>query len=72
VGFAATDSWGRDVKKTVDVFVQDRLIASYPMVLEEIDPTDEDFVDRIKRYMRRHYSKEDIAAAKFIVRNVPD
>jgi hypothetical protein len=72
VGFAATDSWGRDVKKTVDVFVQDRLIASYPMVLEEINPTDEDFIDRIKRYMRRHYSKEDVAAAKFIVRNVPD
>jgi hypothetical protein len=54
VGFAATDSWGRDVKKTVDVFVQDRLIASYPMVLEEIDPTDEDFIEPPLLQQRGH------------------
>src|SRR5882757_10006862 len=49
------------MKKTVDVFVQDRLVASYPVVLEASDPREEEFIDRIRRYMRRHYSKEDIA-----------
>jgi hypothetical protein len=47
------------MKKTVDVFVQDHLVASYPVILEASDPTEEDFIDRIRRYMRRHYSKED-------------
>jgi hypothetical protein len=60
------------MKKTVDVFVQDRLVASYPVVLEAIDPTEEDFIDSVRRHMRRHYSQEDIAAAKFIVRAVLD
>jgi hypothetical protein len=60
------------VRKTVDVFLEDCLVASYPVVLKVINPTDEDFIARIRRYMRRHYSKEDIATAKFIVRNVLD
>jgi hypothetical protein len=58
------------MKKTVDVFVQDRLVASYPVVLEASDPREEEFIDRIRRYMRRHYSKEDIATAKFFVRDL--
>jgi hypothetical protein len=60
------------MKKTVDVFVQDRLVAPYPVVLEASDPMEEEFIDRIRRYMRRHYSKEDIATAKFIVRDLLD
>ena len=44
------------MKKTVDVFIRDSLIASYPVVLTEIDqPTDEDYVDQVKRHMRRHH-----------------
>jgi hypothetical protein len=51
------------VRKTVDVFLEDRLVAAYPVVLEVLNPTDKDFIDHIRRRMRRHYSKEDIAAA---------
>jgi hypothetical protein len=56
------------MRKTVDVFLGDRLVASYPVVLETDNPTDQDFVDHIRRYMRHHYSKEDIATARFAVR----
>ena len=50
------------MKKTVDVFIRDRLITSYPVVVTEIDqPTDEDYVDQVKRHMRRHHSRSDIA-----------
>jgi hypothetical protein len=60
------------VRKTVDVFLEDRLVAAYPVVLEVLNPTAKDFIDHIRRRMRRHYSKEDIAAAKFIVRGLLD
>ena len=61
------------MKKTVDVFIRDSLIASYPVAVTEIDrPTDEDYVDQVKRYMRRHHSRSDIAAAKFVVRGIPE
>ena len=50
-----------------------------PRVIEPINSynlraafIDGDFIDRIKRHMRRHYSRGDIAAAKFIVRSVAD
>ena len=56
------------MRKTVDVFLGDRLVASYPVVLETNNPTDQDFIEHIRRYMRRHYSKEDIAAARIAVR----
>jgi hypothetical protein len=56
------------VRKTVDVFLGDRLVASYRVVLEANNPTDQDFIEHIRRYMRRHYSKEDLAAARFAVR----
>jgi hypothetical protein len=48
------------------VFLEDRLVASYPVVLEANNPTDQDFVDHIRRYMRHYYSKEDIAAARLL------
>jgi hypothetical protein len=59
-----------DVKKIVDVFLQDRLVASYPVVVEVLDPTDDDFIEIIKRHMRRQYSEEDTAVARFIVRGL--
>jgi hypothetical protein len=46
---------GLDVKKTVDVSVQDLLVASYPVVAKAVDrPTDDDFVERIKQQMRSY------------------
>jgi hypothetical protein len=61
------------VRKTVDVFLKDKLVASYPVVVEAIDrPTDDDFIARVKKQMRRHYSSEDIKTAKFLVRSVSD
>jgi hypothetical protein len=68
VGAAPNEDGAVGMRKTVDVFLGDRLVASYPVVLEANNPTDQDFVDHIRRYMRRHYSKEDIAAARFAVR----
>ena len=57
------------MRKTVDVFIKDRLIASYPVVVPDGDrPVDGDYIDQVKRHMRRHYSREDIMAAKFVVR----
>jgi hypothetical protein len=35
---------------------------------ETNNPTDQDFIEHIRRYIRRHYSKEDIAAARIAVR----
>jgi nicotinamide riboside kinase len=58
------------VKKTVDLFIRDRLIASYPVVVTVVErPTDEDYVDQGKRHMQRHHSRSDIQAAKFVVRS---
>ncbi len=65
------------MRKTVDVYLNDRLVASYPVVYpvvaEAIDrPTDDDFIERIKQQMRRYYRSEDIKAARFVVRGVQD
>jgi len=58
------------MKKTVDVFVKDRLVASYPVVVREIDrPDDHDYTVEVKRYMRRYYADREIVAAKFVVRS---
>jgi NOL1/NOP2/fmu family ribosome biogenesis protein len=61
------------MRKTVDVYLKDRLIGSYPVVAKAIDrPTDDDFVERIKQQMRAYYRGEDIQAARFVVRGVQD
>jgi hypothetical protein len=67
------------MKKIVDVFVRDRLVASYPVVAEQLagdDPTpnDEHFVELVKAQMQGagSYSKEELAAAKFVVRGLLD
>ena len=59
------------LRKTVDVFLGDRLVASYPVVLET-NTSDQDFIEHVRRYMRRHYSKDEIAVARFVVRGVLD
>jgi hypothetical protein len=56
------------MRKTVDVFLKDRRIASYPVVVDVDRPDDDDYTAEIKRYMNRHYSQGEIVAAKFIVR----
>jgi hypothetical protein len=58
------------MRKTVDVFLRDRCIASYPVVVDVDRPDDDDYTTEIKRYMNRHYSKREIVAAKFIVRDL--
>ena len=59
------------MKKTVDDFLMDRLVARYPVVVGDIDrPDDEDYTAAIKRYMRRHYSMREIVRAKFVVRDL--
>ena len=61
------------MRKTVDVFLRDQLVASYPVVVEAIDqPTDADFIERVKVLMRSYYSTDDIQAAKFLVRGLLD
>ena len=57
------------MRKTVDVYLKDRLIASFPVATKAIDRlTDDDFVERTKQQMRAYYGSEDIQAARFVVR----
>jgi len=66
------------MKKIVDVFVRDRLVASYPVVVAERvaghTPNDEHFVELLKAQMQGagSYSKDDLAAGKFVVRGLLD
>ena len=55
----------------------DRLVASYPVVAEWLagpTPNDEHFVELVKAQMQGagSYSKEELAAAKFVVRGLLD
>jgi hypothetical protein len=58
------------MKKIVEVFVEDTRRAAYPVVLQELDrPSDDEFIEYIRKQMRRGpYSADEIKAAKFIVR----
>ena len=61
------------MRKTVDVFLRDKLVASYPVVAEAIGrPTDDYFIECTKKLMRSYYSTEDIEAARFLVRSLID
>ncbi len=61
-------------KKIVEVFIRDKRVASYPVVLSlDRNVTDGDFVDRVVEQMRAgNYSHDDISAARFVVRSVLD
>ena len=72
MGAAPNEDGTVGLRKTVDVFLGDRLVASYPVVLEANNPTDQDFIEHIRRYIRRHYSKDEMAVARFVVRGVLD
>jgi hypothetical protein len=63
----------------MDVFVRDRIVASYPVVAEWLagegpTPNDEHFVALVKAQMQGtgSYSKEELAAAKFVVLGLQD
>ena len=61
------------MRKVVEVFVNNiRRAAAYPVVLEELDgPSDEEFIECIRRQMRRGpYSAAEIKAARFVVRDL--
>lgn len=59
------------MRKTVDVFLKDKLVAAYPVIVEAIDrPTDDDFIARVKEQMKSNYSSDDIQSARFLVRGV--
>ena len=65
------------MRKIVDVFVTDRIVASYPVVADRLaGPTlnDEYFVDLVKAHMQNSgsYSSDERAAAKFMVRGLQD
>jgi hypothetical protein len=59
------------LRKIVDVFLHDKLVASYPIVVTAFDwPMDDDFVRVAVKQMRRGpYSHEDVKTARFIVRD---
>jgi len=65
------------MKKIVDVFVTDRIVASYPVVAERLaGPTlnDGHFVEVVKPQMQNAgcYSSDERAAARFMVRGPQD
>jgi hypothetical protein len=62
-------------EKVVDVFLRDRLVVSYPVVLNMLNAaiSDQDFIGLAKESMREDgYTAEDIAEAKFSVRSVQE
>ena len=65
------------MRKIVDVFVTDRIVASYPVVAERLaGPTlnDEDFVELVKARMQNSgcCSSDERAATRFMVRGLQD
>jgi hypothetical protein len=62
-------------EKVVDVFLRDKLVASYPVVLDILNAaiSEQDFIELARNSMREDgYTAEDIAEAKFSVRGVPE
>jgi hypothetical protein len=62
-------------EKVVDVVLRDRLVASYPVVLDRLNAalSEQDFIGLARDSMRENgYTAEDIAEAKFSVRSVPE
>ena len=60
-------------ERIVDVFLKDKLVASYPVAgnMPTATISDRDFVDLAKSAMRQDgYSEQDVDDAKFNVRSV--
>jgi|KBSSwiStaDraftv2_1062776.scaffolds.fasta_scaffold4299179_2 hypothetical protein len=60
-------------RRIVDVFLHDKLIASYPIIIGDGRPglSSEGFADEVKRRMRERDPGFAVALAKFIVRRTP-
>jgi hypothetical protein len=59
------------VKKIVDVFIREKLVASYPVIVTSLEEprSDQHFIERVEEQMRAgNYAPEDIAVARFTVR----
>ena len=59
------------MKKIVDVFIMDKLVASYPVVVTSPEEplSEQHFIERAKEQMLAgNYALEDIAVARFTVR----
>ena len=59
----------------VDVFLRDRLVMSYPVVLDRLDVaiSERDFIEIARDCMQENgYPAEDIGGNKFSVRSVPE
>jgi|HubBroStandDraft_3_1064219.scaffolds.fasta_scaffold82530_4 hypothetical protein len=62
-------------EKVVDVFLRDKLVASYPVAWDMLNSpiSDQDFIGLARDSMREDgYTAEDIVEAKFSVRSVPE
>jgi hypothetical protein len=62
-------------EKVVDVVLRDRLVASYPVVLDRLNAalSEQDFIGLARDSLRKDgYTAEDIAEATFSVRSVPE
>ena len=61
-------------QKIVDVFLRDRLVASYPVVVTlDRRIMDEEFVDQVKERMRGgSFSPDEVESARFMVRSLLD
>lgn len=59
------------MRKIVDVFVRDMLVASYPVIVASLEEplSDPHSIERVKEQMRTgNYASEDNAVARFTVR----
>jgi hypothetical protein len=61
------------VRKIVDVFLQDKRIATYPVTWRDSKAPipDSDFAERAKEALMNDYPKEKVAAARFVVSGMP-
>ena len=62
-------------EKVVDVVLRERLVASYPVILDRLNAamSEQDFIGLARASMQSDgYTAEDIAEAKFSVRSVPE
>lgn len=62
-------------EKIVDVFVSDELLSSYPVALDVLrtGTFNADLIEQARVAMRKSgYAEDFIAAAKFVVRDIPE
>lgn len=60
-------------RRIIDVFLHDRLVASYPVVINDgrTALSSEDFVEELKEQLRQRVPGFDVVLARFVVRRTP-